>query len=516
MESLLNPGSSEEEHEAIVLAEFLRELEGAEQVVQSMHVPLVVPYLMQLRDTNRPRIIARATTVPGGISARSKDQGFLSGLDGDGLLSGEQGVRVMPLTSAVLESLAGADAVSCLVLVSMRDSKFPGRMRRITLPLPLALLSTPYPVQTRGEHIERCEQLAAFALTIPKDEVVLSYASVVTPSTPGPASQPGKREQVSRVFLPVWSDPPESASSPIEEQQGKPLSSFESSTDVPASTQVHLSPQTIKYNPSHVSYTQISEYLRCPYRYYLGRVMKLPGEVSTAMMYGRAMHEAIAEFVSALEQREDQSDPVDATNRQMNAEKQSLETFTAAWQSIDDDGLFASSEHKLALQEQGVAALQTFFASFKRENPRVEYVEHPFSVNVPEADVELRGVWDRIDRVDDRVIIKEFKSSVSGAARDMAKQARDSLQLKLYMFAYEKVFGEPPFGTALQLIGGDERANAAGFIQASVESNKEAVETVVSAVRGMRNGEFAPKPNYIECAFCPYASSACRASRTVG
>lgn len=526
METLLDPGSTEEEHEAIVLAELLRELEGAQRVVQSAHVPLVVPYLMQLREANRS---GGSTSSPLPLKSGSSEP------QGEALH--DEAIRVLPLTLASLEALASSNAVSLLVLMSMRDSKFPGRMRRVTLPLPYSLLSKPYPIQTRDEHIERCERLAAFAMTIPRDQVVLSYASVV--SGPATISHSGgtvatasklKTEHISRIFLPVWQDPPVSKPSGMSDDNNNDgnmpdVSSFDQNglTATASSSIARAAASAMKYDPSHVSYTQVSEYLRCPYRYYLTRVMKLPGEVSTAMVYGRVLHEAIAEFASSLvvSESDTSDDSVLVDEQYAVAEKRARAMFADSWGVNQDDALFSSTDHERELYEQGVVALETFFQAHKRENPRVLHVEHPFSVFVPEADVELRGVWDRIDAVrssshdTSHPVIKEFKSNLSGAARDMGKQARDSLQLKVYMYAFERVFGTLPFGAALQIIGGDDKSNAAGFITASASSAQEAVDTIVTAVSGMRAGEFAPRPSFMECAFCPYASSACRAAGSV-
>lgn len=509
MEALLNPGSTEEEHEAIVLAEFLRELEAAQNVVQSPHTPIVVPYLMQLREANRSR-------VPQAKQAKqAKSTQLATSLQDGANVEGEDGIWVLPLTMASLESLA-EHSVSTLVLMSMRDSKFPGRMRRITLPLPYNLLSEPYPVQTRDEHIERCERMAALAMTIPRDQVVLSYATIVSTMSNSGISSPHKTkiEQISRVFLPIWHHP---GITPVDRGVSSSISDTNGGTDAVEAARANNS-SAIKYNPPHLSYTQISEYLRCPYRYYLSRVMKLPGEVSTAMVYGRALHEAIAEFASAVEPFDgNKGNDVD-NQHQVEAERKALATFQTAWESSQDEAQFASSAHESTLYEQGVLALQSFFKSYSVENPLILHVEHPFSVFVPEADVELRGVWDRIDAVQglngsqDRVVIKEFKSNMSGSVRDVKKQARESLQLQLYMYAYERVFGSLPFGAALQFIGADDKSNASGFITSSAASAHEAVETITEVARGMRAGEFSPRPNFMECAFCPYASSACRAA----
>ncbi|KAF1319904.1 hypothetical protein FI667_g12790, partial [Globisporangium splendens] len=434
LESLLEPSSPSDEQEAIALADFLRELEVAQNVVQSAHVPFVVPYLQQLRESQ----------VSASYQAPQSPVGVPDSAAG-------QGIVVLPLTQRNVQSL---DA-SVLFMVSMRDTKFPGRMRRLTMPLPYKLLSKPYPTQTRGEFLEQSEKLAFEALVSAREEVIISHT---------------------RADL--------------------------------------LASDRIKYEPSHLSYTQISEYLRCPQRYFLGRVMKLPTEASAAMVYGRALHEAVASFASDLQNQKknvgDQGTDFDEELIQ-EARERAQGVFAESWET---GGVFASTEQERYLFEQGKRALEVFCSQHADRN--VLHVELPFEVYVPEAKVHLRGVWDRIDHTVKGPIIKEFKSNMSGSERNVSKLAADSLQLKLYMHAFQSVFGSTPHGAMLEMIG-DESNSAeqgqyqVGYVPFTPEATSEALEAIQSVAAGLREGDFTPKPSYMECAFCPFASSVCRA-----
>lgn len=192
LETLLGPNSPEQERESLVMADFLRELGTAQNVVKSAQVAFVAPYLQQLRETN-----LTSSAAWDEVSAELNTPGSKA-------VAEDTCIRVLPLTSYALESLAvttsdqQADTKHMLVLMSMRDSKFPGRMKRLTQPLPYELLSKPYPVQTRSEHLEQCEQLAYKALTLGAyDEVVLSFAELARISS-------SKREVLSRSFQPIW------------------------------------------------------------------------------------------------------------------------------------------------------------------------------------------------------------------------------------------------------------------------------------------------------------------------
>ncbi|CAI5730698.1 unnamed protein product [Hyaloperonospora brassicae] len=620
LDTLLTPNSVDEERESLVLADFLRELETAQKVAMSDQIPFVVPYLQQLRKANLTSSASKTGSADAGVETLSKDAR----------------IRVIPLTAYALQSYASSQSDEeesrkhVLVLMSMRDSKFPGRMKRLTLPLPYGLLSEPFPVQTRAEHLEQCKLLAYEALTLRAyDEVVLSFAELADTSV-------SKREVVSRTFQPIWHEgdqpaalvyrgsdsngsagatgatsPPTSPSpeslTPIESvptvnasagrrgtssywmsdvvgllrdfvarvlfpiiprgllesavdncprttsgddelngchpnkdtthvRQSKTLRSnldLEGFARSPSTDSRRLSSQLApseSYDPSHLSYSQIAEYMRCPHRYYLGRVMKLSGDVTTPMMFGRALHEGVAAFAKSL--AVSQTNGKDLHEVKTLAAVEAEKAFLQSWPG-DGHGLFSSNEQSLFLFDRGVMALRDFIETHDSDTQLEEilHVEQAFSFYVPKASVDLRGVWDRIDRVsnpdDDGssvCVVKEFKSNMSGTGRNMSKLADESLQLKMYMYAFSKVFGEAPYGAKLQQIGGqpssitsrsrkvgDGKAGTYddGFVLFSEKAAQEAEDAIVEVASGLRRGDFTPKPSYAECAFCPYAESAC-------
>ncbi|GMF09931.1 unnamed protein product [Phytophthora lilii] len=621
LEALLSPSSPEQERESLVLADFLRELETAQNVVQSAQVTFVAPYLQQLRETNL-------------TSSAAWDEVSSELMHPSAEVVEDASIRVLPLTTYSLESLASSMAdkqggkKNVLVLMSMRDSKFPGRMKRITLPLPYDLLSEPFPIQARAEHLQQCEQLAYKALTLGEyEEVVLSFAELaavssskreVLSSTFQPIWQEGDRpsiapkgkgdskggtkvsaskgdsgitsssklvssqhssktraatdnsqpltnatsrfwlsevsgllrEFVHRVFFPILhhkkslSDDMKSGDVCIERcelqntlkvETPKAGMDLEPSTAESITTRSSAPAATMSYEPRHLSYSQISEYLRCPHRYYLGRVMKLDGDLSTAMMFGRALHEGVAAFAKSITASQQSGD--ETKEARTLAATEAEEAFMRAWTG-DGYGLFTSKEQAAFLLERGLMALLDFIDinNGDLQLQEIVHVEKEFSFYVPEANVELRGVWDRIDRVSSpngdghspsSFVIKEFKSNMGGSERNMRKLADESLQLKMYMYAFHKVFGEAPYGAKLQQIGGNYAGSGSefnkprrrrisragnddsGFVHFSEEAVDEAKAAIVEVAAGLRRGDFDPKPSFVECAFCPYAGSAC-------
>ncbi|DBA01916.1 TPA: hypothetical protein N0F65_005105 [Lagenidium giganteum] len=486
LESLLDPVSPMHEEESVSLADFLREVEAAQRIVGSPLTAFVAPYLTKLRETRVNAPFTAASSMDPHLHLNSP------------------GVMVLPLKRQLIHSVEAR----CLILMSMRDSKFPGRMKRLTLPLPMELLNIDKPVQNRAEHVRRCEHTAFHALTRAKEDVVLSYFSYAVPSSTRTDNR--KPETISRVFAPVWDVDTAAPAAGNESNLNVVQTASGGSPQDPSTGQLMPSKeQRVDIAIDHLSYSQINEFARCPHKYYLSRVLKLEADSNSALMYGRALHEAIAAFARYLQ---DQPGAIEA------AMVPARETLHRTWQSVG----FLSAQQEAHLYKQAELTLERFMHAYlpssvlDTEIPDVLHVEHPFQIQVPEAGTMLHGVWDRIDRYHDgRVIIKEFKSSMRGndTARNTAKLAQESLQLKLYMHAYTQVFGSPPHGAELVYIGSDD-AVGTGFIPFNPQACQEAIEAVVSTADAIRAAQFAPRPSYFECAMCPFAHSMSLTMRT--
>ncbi|TMW67351.1 hypothetical protein Poli38472_012467 [Pythium oligandrum] len=477
---VLDPDSSKDARDSIALADFLREIETAQRIVESPHVPFVVPYLLQLQS-------ARFSVTE---DADSEDV--------------DNGVVVLPLSRYSLDKLDHEELGECklLVLMAMRDSKFPGRMKRITWPLPTSLLQTPLPIQTRPQFLLENERLVyeTIVRTTP-ERLVLSYALAAS-------SVPSKKpEKLSCVLSPLWNHA-ESLDQPAN-LESTPSAASPPSTSAPSKKSPVATPASTMlspYEPSHLSYSQMSEYQRCPQRYYLSRVLGLrtssqEGETTPAMMYGRSLHEAIAALAQCLQEGK----AVEA------ATSEAFEVLEGTWQRAG----FLSRRQEGFFFAQAREALSRFIQN-DNSSAEILHIEEIFECRLPGSDIEIRGVWDRIDRrrSDGAVIIREFKSNPSGQARpNLDLTAAQSLQLKLYMVAYEQIHGVAPHGASLEIIGGGD--GSVGFLPYSPDLLDEVLEVVTSTIESLRRGSFPATPDFMTCSMCPYATSVCRASKEV-
>ena len=192
-----------------------------------------------------------------------------------------------------------------------------------------------------------------------------------------------------------------------------------------------------EYDRPHWSYSSISQYLKCPLRYYFERVFRLPRRtVSDAQVLGSTVHAALAHYHRCLQVRE----PI--------TPGQILETFHEAWigqssqikviqvagKSLDDSLDLGVSLIEIYLKEPPPANLLAVEQPVLTPiaNSQGEYLEKPLLV-----------VPDLITRQDDATLkVTEIKT----AGRSFSESdVGTSLQPSCYASAvYEQTGGRTP------------------------------------------------------------------------
>ena len=107
---------------------------------------------------------------------------------------------------------------------------------------------------------------------------------------------------------------------------------------------------------------------------------------------------------------------------------------------------------------------------------------------------------DRIDRGADGEVITDYKSS---DVRDPAKgrqKARESLQLAIYALAHEARTGRLPAAVQLHFLDSGI-VGRAGVERPRLEAAREKMRAAASGIRGRA---FEPRPDYVNCSYCPY------------
>ena len=385
-------------------------------------------------------------------------------------------------------------------LPGLVSGRFPAIGRREQLGLPLALVNETLP---EGDYqLQEERRLFYVGMTRAKDELMLSHA----------ADYGGQRARRVSPFVLEALDLPVAAgtagagartSSPLEK-----LAGLERTEPAPPSRRGR------EDEALWLSFYAIDDYLTCPLKYKFGHVLRVPLAPHHSLIYGSALHAAVAEFHKRHARGE------------VMSEEQLYASFQAAW---TNDG-FLSREHEEARLAAGRESLRRFrdgAAQARRADPgmggaRVQLLprrgQGPRPVRpgghhaarsggagarhggrrIRSAGVDV--VEPTLNLSPEKVVITDYKSS---DVRDPAKarqRAKDSLQLTIYAMGYEAMTGRLPDAVALHFLD----SGLVGTARVDRKRVDKARETIRTAARGIRAREFGAKPDYLSCSFCAF------------
>jgi DNA helicase-2/ATP-dependent DNA helicase PcrA len=388
-------------------------------------------------------------------------------------------------------------------LPGLVSGRFPATGRREPLALPLELVNETLP---EGDYqLQEERRLFYVGMTRARDELVLTHA----------ADYGGQRaRRVSPFVLEALDLPVASgvagagarATSPLER-----LGAFQRTEPSPVAARARGS------QPLMLSFYAIDDYLTCPLKYKYAHVLRVPLAPHHSIIYGSALHAAVAEF----HRRHARGDVM--------SEDDLYASFTNAWRN---EG-FLSREHEEARLAAGRQALNRFRDEQLAPGAVVPaYVEREFSFLL-DGD-RVRGRYDRVDVVPrsdlpeaaqpvaaagdsdyasgadvveptlelspEVVTITDYKSS---DVRDPAKarqRAKASLQLSIYAMGYEAMTGRLPDRVALHFLDSGLVGTAA-VDRKRIEKARESIRT---AAAGIRAGTFDAKPGFVSCTYCAF------------
>ncbi len=386
-------------------------------------------------------------------------------------------------------------------LVGLADGRFPARSRPERLRFPDELCRARASAKHEGD-VPWAEERRLFfvALTRARDELVLTHSSEAA----------GSRVRRPSVFLAEALDRPLDSLSPAAGQPSIVSEALRARGDAGRATVTVLTspdgagggargargsdrPGAGTQHPSEcveapserlsLSFSQIDDYLACPLKFKLRHVLGVPVPSHHALVYGSALHQAVAAFNIRRRRGETMT------------EAGLFEVFAAHWTS---EG-FLSREHEDARFAAGRDALRRFRdREIASGSPVPVGVEQEFSFMLGRD--RVRGRFDRVDAEPEGVVVTDYKS---GDVRDQAKadrKARESLQLQIYALAQQATTGSLPAAVRLHFLdsGVIGRARVA---PARLDRAREKLERAADAIRRRR---FEPTPDPVGCGFCPF------------
>jgi superfamily I DNA/RNA helicase/RecB family exonuclease len=254
-------------------------------------------------------------------------------------------------------------------------------------------------------------------------------------------------------------------------------------TDDQAGSMIYR-PQT---PPLYLSYTAISEYLRCPRCYYVNRVLDLPGEEDTSLRIGSIAHKALEVFAKSWREADMDGrsppglDALEALGR------------TALHLEVDP-GEPIDPEEMAKL----IALLRVYYEQM--HDPEAEPIEietkHSFEYERNGHKHRLTAKIDRIDRTAQGIRIIDYKTGM--ATKKLLEPKSDDLQLGLYAMAARRMFKDDGLqGTAEYWVISTGQRGVINLADLDLEATRENINL---AIDGILAGEFdQSKDCYGDC-----------------
>jgi DNA helicase II / ATP-dependent DNA helicase PcrA len=352
-------------------------------------------------------------------------------------------------------------------LVSLVQGKFPLPKRAQQIGLPDCLIKEVLP--TGDFHVQEERRLFYVGLTRAKEELYLTSAD----------DYGGKRlRKVSQFVL-------EALGQQLEAAQKKKTSGLESIqrfapvTELPRSVLPKISEDKLLT----LSYYQIDDYLTCPLKYKYVNILRVPIMEHHTVIYGRAMHEAVSQYLL----------------RKLNGEKLILDELLDCFEANFDPQGFLDANHQEERFRIGREALARFYKDEEKRGSVPKFIEKEFSFVI--GNNKINGRFDRIDVQPEGAVIMDFKTSAINTQKDADKRVKENKQLALYALAYQHIFGVLPVAVELYFL----ESGIIGRHELTAEDLDDVQEDILVVSAGIRQQEYPAQPEYKACTYCAYS-----------
>jgi DNA helicase-2/ATP-dependent DNA helicase PcrA len=239
-------------------------------------------------------------------------------------------------------------------------------------------------------------------------------------------------------------------------------------------------PQQLALEQLRLSASAIDCYSGCGLKYWLRHVWKLPEEPAAALQYGSVIHNVLRGYYDAVK-----------AGRTL-----SKDDLIGAFRDMMQNAHLEDQYQLKLYLAQGERQLAAFAESREgKQQPKVLATEDPFKFELD--GVIVQGRMDRVDEVSaDAIAIQDYKT---GKAKS-EKFAEDSLQLTIYALAAKKA-GKRAAKVSIYNLENDTVIE----VERSDKDLADGERAIKKAAKGIREGEFAPKPSFA-CKWCAYAS----------
>ncbi len=232
--------------------------------------------------------------------------------------------------------------------------------------------------------------------------------------------------------------------------------------------------------PNVFSYTQISDFRRCPMSYKYRYLLQLPMPGNAYLSFGQTIHKTLEVFLgkyrASLDLHQLDLFGSERAKGELPTQKELLEIYERSW--VDE--WYEDKEQKQEYRERGREILKKFYARFTA-NPLVpKYIEEKFTLQL--AAYKFVGKIDRAELAKDGLLyITDYKTGDTVLKPEKKKD--DRTQLLIYQWAAEQFLHDRVGGLSYWFLVPDEQT--APFIGTpdEIEALKAGILETIEEIR---------------------------------
>jgi len=370
-------------------------------------------------------------------------------------------------------------------MVNLVEERFPTRRRGEMIEMPTELIKEQLPEGDSHEQEER--RLFYVAMTRAKERLYL-----VSADNYGGA----RTKKISRFLAEIGYG----VTAKINSTQKSKLSNLDDSL---RESNVN---SDFKYEiPNYFSFTDLQTYNSCPYKYKLGRILKLPTQGSPSMTFGSVMHKTLEEFfkllmeINAVKQDALFNEPAkpNASGKITAPPIEKLyEFFDVFWRSDS----YLDTRQREDFYQKGKIILADFYKTNDTEGWTIPLaLETKFTVKIGGG--IITGRIDRIDmRSSGKLEIIDYKTGKSKDKLDSESKE----QLLIYQVALEQLPQFKSIGNCEKLTYYYLDDNTKLSFLGNEKDIEKIDDKISEAINNIQSGNFQPKPEKYYCGHCDF------------
>ena len=244
----------------------------------------------------------------------------------------------------------------------------------------------------------------------------------------------------------------------------------------------------IDYRPRHLSPSSASLYQQCPRKWrhrYVDRLPDPPGEPALVGTFAHLILEHLLRLPEGQRSQDAAKELLLASTGPRWSKKRTTRRSTL------------SDAQAKAFRWKAWEAVAGLWLLENPDETQVHATEHEVQVDI--SGVPFRGIIDRVDVVDEQLVITDYKS---GKAPSDRFRARPLKQVLLYAAAVEASLGQRPLGARLHYLG--QRTLGVRVTPSNLgDAVQELGATWSSLISACENNQFDTSTGPL-CAWCPF------------